>query len=238
MDSPEVRPTTDRSVARTLCSATEEVLWLLYEDRVLRASPRARLWTRVGDGHATYHQQRGEQHTITFGWRMVYSKLSGRDSAARWRTAKEILGRGFFSGRFEPLELLAQTVLHEFAHLVQTVEGGRAFGSVHNAAFYAVLSQIHRDGAADLVSDFVREACRRQGVELAWRSASKETGPILKPAANEPGVFARGDRVAFRYRGEFVEGRVRRVNRRTLTIVPDDSPGHYFRVPPALLSCR
>ncbi len=252
-----------RAVARLLARTVDEVLWPRHRDRVLRRSRRLRLRVRVGSGRATYHRvERRATHTIVFGWKMVQAKSRGWAVASEWTSGRELGARvadgAWFGGRLDLATVLAHAACHEFAHLLQVVEGGRRRGSVHNAAFHALLEQLHRDGSADAVLAFLEAGCRDEGVDLRWpdddaRPATTADGQILlfdehadrravlrsadsgSPASATPAVEHRpGDHVAFVARGRRITGTVRRVNRRTLTIVPDrpESPGQYWRVGP------
>jgi hypothetical protein len=275
-----------RSLAALLGHAVGTVLWPRYEARVRTREERVSLATRVGRGNATYHRaDRRGGHLIVFGWKMVQQKSTGWATASRWTSGREMAARGYFDGRLDLLSVLAHAACHEFAHLVQTVEGGRKHGSVHNAAFYVVLDEMHRTGVADEVLTMLSEQCRRVGIDAQWaaepgsvgkrgldalfgeagrrlattRGLRRSKAASAKAKAKDKAAAALasaalasadrrritglqtdvrpGDAVSFLARGQRITGRVRRVNRRTVTIVPDQpwSPGQYWRVPPGSL---
>ena len=252
--------TRSRTLAAELGRLTETLLWSRHEARVRAAWPGARLATRVGRGQATHHQVRDEQQSvITFGWRMVQAKSRGPDAVSRWLSGREILRRGYFDGRVGLLEALSHAACHEFAHLVQTAEGGRRRGSVHNKAFYAILDGLHADGSADALRRALRQRFEalglpvdetaRPGAEALARALGQVPAPARSPRRGLFGRsrgaparcttrFAPGDAVVFEVQGRRITGVVRRINRRTVTVVPDvpDRAGQWWRVGPRLLS--
>ncbi|MFT7465505.1 MAG: hypothetical protein ACI9EF_003874 [Pseudohongiellaceae bacterium] len=158
-----------RQLAAMLGDAVEQVLWPHYEGRVLAGSRQIQLRTRVGGGRATYHRSGPRsQHLIVFGWKMVQHKSSGWGAAVRWRSGKEMVARSYFDGRITLNAVLAHAACHEFAHLIQSVEGGRTRGSVHNRAFYAVLDSIYGDGVADRVLAGVETGVVRARIDDCW----------------------------------------------------------------------
>lgn len=64
--------------------------------------------------------------------------------------------------------------------------------------------------------------------------AIQEKGALPKKSERER--FFVGDHVYFHHKDRFIRGFVKRVNAKTLTVIPHDGPdGKYFRVPPSLL---
>jgi hypothetical protein len=260
-----------RRLAALLVDALREELWPRYADRLRARLPRLQLRVRVGSGRATYHRDEGRgRHLIVFGWKMVAAKAVSRESAAGWTSGRELLRSG---RRFDVLGVLTQAVCHEFAHLLQCVEGGRRRGSVHNAAFYAILAELFAAGDGERVRDFLVRACDGQPdlqAALVWpeadaaeltdgagEGAGRRTGDgsgdgtagatnglwgaqIPALSADSPATlrFQAGDLVEFETRGRRIRGRVRRVNRRSVTVVPDrpERRGQYWRVGPTFLS--
>ncbi len=276
-----------RLLAARLGELLSTVLWPHYEGWVLERAPGIELATRVGSGRATYHRaSRQGGHLIVFGWKMIQQKSQGWETAVRWTSGRELALRNYFQGRIELGTLLAHAVCHEFAHLIQTVTGGRRRGSVHNAAFYKVLDEMHANGMAEQVLKGLCATADEAGVDLDWHaqghsqgqaqaSAAAMTPTSLHPAQGQqavsspkPSANARfaaelaalsakggataprrprlprqqtdlkpGDSVSFVAKGRRVTGTVRRVNRQTVTVVPDKParPGQYWRVGPRLL---
>lgn len=191
-------------------------------------APACRLRTRVGAGRATWHRYdpRRDDHCITIGTLMVADKAQPA-LCGGWLSTREIQGRGYFDGAVSELNLLAHGCCHEFAHLLQTRSGGRRYGEVHNAAFYQWLDQLHSTGAADALRDRLAEKTRAKGVALATEAVSPAGESALRD-------FSPGDRVRF---GPGLQGRIRRVNRRTCT-VDGTGPchGRRYRVPPQMMT--
>lgn len=192
-------------------------------------APGTRLRTRVGRGRATWHRYdpRRDDHCITIGLLMVADKAEPA-LCGGWLSAREIRGRGYFGGEVSELNLLAHGCCHEFAHLLQTRAGGRRYGEVHNAVFYQWLDRLHQSGSAGALRSSLAEAATARSLPLA-------TEPVTPTADTEALMrFSPGDRVRF---GQGLQGRVRRVNRRTCT-VDGTGPcrGRRYRVPPPMMT--
>jgi len=262
-----------RALSALLGYSVGTVLWPHYEARILARDSHTELTTRVGRGRATYHRvDKSSRHLIVFGWKMVQQKSLGWPAASRWTSGREIVNRGYYSGHVDLLSVLAHAACHEFAHLLQSVEGKRKRGSVHNAAFYSLLDEMHREGVADEVLALLVEQCRDVDFDVGWAKGLEDSGALQglgqaslrvprgrqqkherpKVEIEKKALFGEfgsslnrenagpsvcpGDAVCFTVRGERITGRVRRVNRCTVTIVPDhpDRPGQYWRVGPDL----
>lgn len=191
-------------------------------------APACRLRTRIGSGRATWHRYdpRPDEHCITIGARMVADKAQPA-LCGGWLSAREILGRGYFEGGLSELNLLAHGCCHEFAHLLQTRAGGRRKGEVHNAAFYQWLDRLHSAGAAHSLRARLAEQARAQGWVLSTDRVSVAAETALRD-------FSVGAQVRF---GPGLQGRIRRVNRRTCT-VDGTGPcrGRRYRVPPQMMT--
>jgi hypothetical protein len=229
-------------VAGLMGTATREVLWKRYAEQITRRGP-ARLVTRVAAGKATNHRRKpgADLHVISYGWKMVQDKAADHARASAWLSAREIRSRSFFGGELTVLRVLAHTVCHEFAHLRQSVAGERSYRSVHNRAFYRLLDEIHADGAAELVLDHLTAAVRGAGLDLEWTAEEAARVPVPpheRPRPEGLSSFQPGDRVSFEIRGRRVVGRVRRVNLRTVTVVPEVGRAdvRWWRVSPTLLT--
>lgn len=207
-------------IAQLMCRATDETLSPLAEG--------VRLRLRVGSGRATYHRYdpaTGE-HRINYGVRMVADKASPETCGA-WLSAREIRGRGYFGGILSEGNLLAHTCCHEFAHLLQTRQGQRRRGSVHNSAFYRLLDGLHGDGHADALRRSLHQYSEAMAQPLATTAVE-----VAETTARASG-FEPGDRVHF---GPGLQGRVLRVNRKTCTIEgTGPCRGRRYRVSPQLL---
>ena len=225
MSSP-IKPTPSaRALGHLMCEITESILW------PSAGIPDPAFRCRVGSGQATYHRfdPHRNQHLITYGVRMIEAKQHP-DSARGWLSTREILRRGYFDGEPSPLNLLAHTCCHEFAHLLQCRAGQRYRGSVHNRHFYAILDQLHLDGRALATRQALAEQARNLGLELA------DTALQLSPPKSCQSNWQPGQEVTFPTRSGPARGRILRVNRRSCTV---DGAGRFqgvrYRVPLQLL---
>ncbi|WP_138438003.1 hypothetical protein [Marinobacter shengliensis] len=197
------------------------------------------LAARAGSGKATHHKfdRRRSRHVITIGQKMVEDKMT-KASASLWLSAKEIMRHGFFGGDLTPPKLLAHTVLHEYAHALQTVRGERLRGSVHNPEFYSILRQLHTDHGAMVLAS-VEEAFRQRQIDTGFRPEPtlRETPPPARgpqtpfAARINSQRFAPGDAVAFEHKGETITATVTRVNDKTISIESGSIKG---RISPSL----
>ena len=220
-----------RAVAAILCAATEEVLWSDVSQWSPMEPAGHRLECRVGRGEATYYRALGQRrHRLTFGWKMIASKHDPV-LASQWLTGREMLQRGYFSGQFTLTALLAHTCCHEFAHLVQGLNGWMARGSIHNEQFYRVLDSLYAVGAGDRVLDFIEQQVQEHGWSLNFAEDAGRTH-------SEAQQFRMGQLVSFEYRGAPVMGEVIRVNRKTVNVKPlmARSTADYFRISPHYLT--
>lgn len=214
-----------RAIGLLMCGITENLLW------PSAGKPGAGLRCRVGSGQATYHRfdPHQKQHLITYGVRMIQAKQQA-ESARGWLSTREILRRGYFDGEPSPLNLLAHTCCHEFAHLLQCQAGQRYRGSVHNRQFYAILDDLYLDGRAQATRRALEQQARNLDLELA------DTPLALPPAEPIQSNWQPGQEVSFPTRRGLVQGRILRVNRNTCTV---DGAGRFqgirYRVPLQLL---
>ncbi|SFL96976.1 hypothetical protein SAMN04487963_0792 [Marinobacter zhejiangensis] len=215
-----------RPLGELLCDATEQILWPLASGR-----SRGKLHCRVGHGQATYHRYDPRQglHQITYGVRMVEAKQQA-ESAAAWLSTREITRRRYFGGTVSPLNLLAHTCCHEFAHLLQQQDGKRYHGSVHNGHFYQILDNLHAQGQGNRVQGFLAEQAQRRGLPLSDQ-------PLRLPDPTSARAQWRvGDKVFFGEGQSHRVGHILRVNRKTCTVACPALRGELrYRVPLSLL---
>ncbi|WP_291820265.1 hypothetical protein [Marinobacter sp.] len=220
-----------REIGTLMCQATREILWQPAADWVRDRSGAVRLVCRVGAGQATYHRFDSTRrvHLINYGARMIAAKQAA-ESAEGWLSTREIRQRGYFEGEVSPLNLLAHTCCHEFAHLLQQSAGQRHYGSVHNRHFYRILDQLYDSGGAEATRTWLEGRAATLNVDL---SARRLELPDPKAQAMR---WQPGDAVWFGEGSARRQGLVRRVNRKTCTV---DGTGKYrgsrYRVPFALL---
>lgn len=134
-----------KEIAEIMCHATENVIHPLCID-IHKSRP---LTCRVGSGKATYHVNK----TITYGVKMVESKLT-ESSARLWTTGKEIIKRKYFD-EFNFQNIIIATILHEYAHYIQVISGGRHHRSVHNEEFYKILDGFYEKEYHFLLKDYL-----------------------------------------------------------------------------------
>ena len=212
-----------------LCEATEQLLWPAASQWVHARQPASILECRVGRGQATYHRfdARQQHHLITYGARMVAAKQQA-ETAIHWLSSREIQQHRYFDGELSTLNLLAHTCCHEFAHLLQQVAGKRLRGSVHNRHFYRLLDDLHEQGKAEEVRDFLQGEARQRSLAL---SATPFTRPDQRTLITQWQV---GDRVCFGDPPHRKRGRILKVNKKTCTVACDPGTVRY-RVPVQML---
>lgn len=211
-----------RQLGELMCTVTEQILWSPSHNKLV---------CRVGSGQATYHRfdPGSRQHQITYGARMIEAKHHP-ETARGWLSGREIQQRGYFDGQLSPLNLLAHTCCHEFAHLLQHNAGKRFRGSVHNPHFYRILDELHADGRADATRAALRELAAKQALALS------DDGFELPDPGSERTSWSVGDQVAFAAGGGEKLGEILRVNRKTCTVKGMGlSRGVRYRVPLQLL---
>lgn len=210
------------SVAQILCAATEKLYLEAGADwSMLRQRPLA---CRVGTGLATYFRVGRAGDMIVFGRKMVASKAAGEDN---WLSCREIRRFGYFDSNESLQHLLAHTVCHEFAHLLQARLYKRVRGSVHNKAFYAILSELHQGAYGEQVLQFIVAAAEQANLPLERLASAEPQLPEL----------ARGQLIRFKYGDGIAAARVVRLNRKTVSAEPLDekTPVKYWRIPYGLI---
>ena len=223
-------------VADALCTSVTDVLLPATQSWFKHPPLLQQLRVRVGRGRATYCQQQRDRYTITFGVRMVAEK-SQPHLAAQWLTSHEMQRRGYCVGRPVLGELFAHTACHEFAHLVQQVNGWWRRGSVHNGVFYEVLDRLHAEGLAGAVLSHLTPHWQDTTLDMTVRISKVKRHRSAPPDH----TFRVGDRVGFSASGaREVVGRIRRINRVTATVVPEDRRYRvsYYRVPFGMLKVK
>ena len=121
-----ITPYQASQIAQAMASITMITLEPAY--RAEFKAKGAHVRARAGRGAKTYHQKDGSQHMLTFGPRMVSDKVDGDSSG--WLSAREIKRYRYYDGDQTVTSLLAHTILHEFAHALQTLAGEQFVGQV------------------------------------------------------------------------------------------------------------
>ncbi|WP_228743370.1 hypothetical protein [Marinobacter sp. F4218] len=202
-----------RQLGQLMCDTTYDVLWRPAAGWVRDRSPGSSLVCRVGSGQATYHRfdPQHKQHLITYGVRMVEAKYRPT-TAQGWLSSREIRERAYFGGQLSPLNLLAHTCCHEFAHLLQQSAGQRFRGSVHNRHFYGILDELHESGGAEATRQALADRAAETGLALS-DAAFELPDPVVERSHWEV-----GEAVAFGSGAREVHGSILRVNRKTCTV--------------------
>ncbi len=230
-DGTRMTPAQTRQLGHIMCDLTRDLLWHERDETTRSLKAGSTLTCRVGGGQATYHRfdAHRNRHLITYGVRMIAAKQQ-LETAQGWLSTREILKRGYFGAEVSPLNLLAHTCCHEFAHLLQQSAGKRFRGSVHNRHFYQSLDQLHANGSAEAVRTAL--LARAQDHDLAL-----STDPFdLASAQRSAPEWQVGEVVAFHAGKREVQGRIRRVNRKTCTVEGTGrAVGVRYRVPLPLL---
>jgi hypothetical protein len=215
-------PSHSHRLGELMCTVTEQILW---------STSYRELVCRVGSGQATYHRfdPRSGQHQITYGARMIEAKHRP-ETASGWLSGREIRQRGYFDGKLSPLNLLAHTCCHEFAHLLQHSAGQRFRGSVHNRHFYRILDDLHANGRAGAARAALSDLAARHELSLS------ADGFALPDPTIDRANWSVGESVWFASgRGER-QGDILKVNRKTCTVRGTGlSRGMRYRVPMQLL---
>lgn len=207
------------STAHAIAHSLTPILHSLH-DRAGAAVVKAgrQFIARVGDGASTNHffKTADQCHVITLGAKMVESKMSAA-GAEKWLSAREIRKFRFFNGEVTFVNLLAHTIMHEYGHMHQHLEGGRTRGSVHNDCFYRILAQLHREHGEFVLSK-VNEVFATYNFDREFQQAPKLTltetlPPIARNPASDPaGAFKMFDRVSFEFRGSRIVGKIIKKN--------------------------
>ena len=177
--------------------------------------------SRVGQGKSTncrFNRINGE-FTITYGMKMVQDKLA-LSTARKWLSTKELERYRFYNGLLSPIHLLAHTIIHESAHIIQNARFARDFGKVHTPIFYAICQELHQSQGAFVLESF-REAI--QPIDL--EKFSQET-PAIETKKVVEGLKV-GDSVHFVYKDHRIEGVIVRLNEKTATIQEADQRGQW-----------
>lgn len=169
---------------------------------------------RVGSGAKTYHKKKSVgNHIIVFGKKMVQSKMFSYANAERWLTGREIVEKGYAGGKLTLQSVFIHTIMHEVAHFVQVLEGGRVKNSVHNSDFYDALDRMYRSRAYKMVKEFLMSFDDFANLEFQ-NDQSEKVLPEYGPADVRV-----GDKITFVVRGGgTLTMPAKRVNRKTVTV--------------------
>lgn len=182
-------------------------------------STNRKLSVRVGSGKKTYHSfyPLENKSEITFGVKMILSKQSCINMAKRWRSAREISQFNFFKGEISFKNLIIHTIIHEFAHLIQTERGERLHKSVHNTAFYSILKELYSKGYNLKLSEYI-ETHYKEIDEITFHNSEISSQPKIQQQNKNDTNFVNGQ-IQFKHpkTGKIITLNVIRKNLKTVT---------------------
>ncbi|WP_051246219.1 hypothetical protein [Thioalkalivibrio sp. ALE19] len=177
---------------------------------------------RRGRGKRTYHCLDDGEHRITIGPEMVRQHLVG--DVHGWLNYRERNRLGWPVPCSIPT-LLTHVVLHEAAHAVQIEQGGRRYGSVHNATFYRILASLPGHGWASELEAAIRTAYPDEAIQ---ETPDKPERP--QPPKIELPPLPLGRQLAIDYQGVRFNGIIERRNPKTVTILGAWESGRRARI--------
>lgn len=200
-------------IADTLCKLTEEVLWNSDSFSELIAFNHFKLKTRIGCGMATYckFNPKEKLFTITYGRKMIESKFN-QQQAKRWMSYREIASRRYYDQNTSLINVLAHTVCHEFAHVIQQINAPIVKGSIHNASFYSILDKIH-------LTDDVTTLRNKIEYHFSSNSLSPEyNNDVILTDIKETINVSIGMPVTFLHKKKTYSGKIIKINKKTVHV--------------------
>ncbi len=219
-------------LAQILACATSEIMAVRHASSIRRLRAELKVRIRVG-AWATYHlppqkkatkKDPAKLHVIQFGTRCVESFFDKDRLQETVQDYPEIRIYGVLP-KYGPLTsavALSFLVLHEFSHFLTYLDGHHREG--HGPIFQKKLQTLHEADDGVLVAAFLRSEASRLEINLDGFFV-----PIPKAAK-----FAKGDRVKWTGKNESFFGVVLRVNKKSITVHPDDANWRAY-VPPSQL---
>ncbi|MDH5425540.1 MAG: hypothetical protein OEY29_11125 [Gammaproteobacteria bacterium] len=200
-------------IATVLCEITDQLVIDPAVNFNNRSLDDINFSSRMGSGHATYckHDVRNNTYSITYGKKMIQSKLD-ENKIVNWLTWREISRYNYFSGDTSIASVLAHTICHEFSHLLQQYNKWHIKGSVHNKKFYHILNHLHQTGVAQNIKDQLLEQCDNLSVALEFETLKSEKPLVIEKQ------FSINDEICFSHKNKTYNGRVIKVNKKTLIV--------------------
>jgi len=211
-----------KAITNIMCTLTTTILlehvrpWL-----ATKSDCPIRLNVESGRGNKTYHKRmKPNHHKIIYGPGMVLSKYENSTDCI-WLSEKEINNRGYYEGDTSMPSLLAHTCCHEFAHFIQTLNGWRRRGQVHNEEFYSILDRIHSNQVAEKVRGALYSEMIKRGLPV------DRTENLQKSIDPEPYIrsLVKGDPLVVLDNGSPLIVTYMKSNRTTINIIYNDIPG-------------
>ncbi len=220
-----------KKIASTLCEITSDLLNesdIKFNDISLS---NIKLSNRIGSGLATYckYDRRSSQYTITYGKKMIKSKLN-QNELPFWLTYREILKYNYFDNDISIASVLSHTICHEFSHLVQQHVGWHKRGSVHNIRFYEILSYFHDSGIANEVKNKLIASCSLKNLSLDTEITKSNNSSI--DLLNDESCFYLNDKISFEHKNKIYDGIVTKINKKTIIVtVPAMFRSSIWKIP-------
>lgn len=202
-----------QTIAAVMCDITNDIvnesLCTFYNIELGEIN----LTTRIGSGLATYckHERSCDKYTITYGKKMIESKFNPLE-AKKWLTYREIIKYNYYNANPALSNILAHTICHEFSHLIQQHRKHIKRGSIHNTAFYEILSNFHESGIVKEIHSRLIEKCANEDITLAFNEVTHDN------VINNNIEFFINDEISFQHKNKKVFGRVIKINKKTLII--------------------
>jgi len=202
-----------QNIADTLCKLTEEVLWNSNNFSDVIVFNDFKLKTRIGCGMATYCKFNPKENafTITYGKKMIESKFH-LQQAKLWMTYREVLSRNYYNQDTSLVNILAHTVCHEFAHVIQLITKQAIKGSIHNTNFYSILDKIHLSNEANIIRDNLENYFSSNAISAEYIHES--TLSDNKSASN----LRIGSSVSFLHKKKVYSGQIVKINSKTVQV--------------------
>jgi len=202
-----------QQIADILCKLTEEVLWNSNSFSDVMEFSNYKLKTRIGCGMATYCKFNPKENTftITYGKKMIESKFN-QQQAKLWMTYREVLSRNYYNQNTSLINILAHTVCHEFAHVIQLLTKPAIKGSIHNTSFYSILDKIHLSDEANII---------RENLECYFSSNSISADYLTDSYSTDNKYMidvSIGDSVKFLHKKKVYTGKIIKINNKTVQI--------------------
>jgi hypothetical protein len=202
-------------IANLLVKSVNAILLPHYKDWFSEEYPDHSLEIKAGSGKSTCHRfyPYTKTHVLTFGKKMIESKIHSQLKSSQWTTGKEINNRNYYGGNLTIQNCLAHCVIHEFAHFIQSLKFKREMNSVHNDDFYNILDEMHfKLNFDELVLDFLNK--HKIFSELCFENDFTKEMPS-KFNKNSMNI---GNRITYKGKSGETEGFVTKINPKRVVV--------------------
>jgi len=200
-----------QQIAEFLCQLTEDHLWNSTSFSDVIAFDRYKLKTRIGCGMATYCKFNPKENmfTINYGKKMIESKFN-QQQVKLWMTYREVDSRHYYNRVTTLINILAHTVCHEFAHVIQQVTKSISKGSIHNAHFYSILDKIHTSDESVIIRQKLEHFFLKNAISPEYEDKSLSTNNVFDVQI--------GTTASFSHKKKVISGVVIKINKKTVQI--------------------